>query len=134
MNRTLAAMILTATFSATFGVTALKAEPQAIANVPFAFHVQSQKMPAGRYEISQLRNAVAMILISDRQGHSRFVGTVPQGQANPADPKLTFACNGGECSLMTVDLPGSGTSQRLPQTHPGIKMGLSTMIAVRLTH
>ncbi|HMF79483.1 MAG TPA: hypothetical protein VK604_27730 [Bryobacteraceae bacterium] len=133
MKQTMAKMILIATLSATFGVTALKAQEQAIAIVPFAFHVQSQTMPAGRYEVNQLGNAVSMILISDRQGHSRFVGTVPQGQANPADPKLTFACYRGQCSLMTVDLPGSGASHRLQQTHPAISMGLSSMIAIHLT-
>jgi hypothetical protein len=134
MNRTLAAIILTATFSATFGVTVLKAQAQAIATVPFAFHVQSQTMPAGRYEVNQLGNSVSTILISDRQGHSRFVGTIPQGRANPAEPKLTFACNRGECSLMRVDLPGSGVSRGFHQTNPAVKLGLSTMIAIRLTH
>jgi hypothetical protein len=133
MTQTLTTMIFAATLSATFGVTALKAQEQAVATIPFAFHVQSQTMPAGRYEVKQLGNAASIILISDRQGHSRFVGTVPQGQAKPVDPKLTFACYKGECSLMTVDLPGSGVSHRLQQTRPAISMGLSSMIAVRLT-
>jgi hypothetical protein len=133
MNRTLATMILTATLSATFGVTALKAQVQATATIPFAFHLQSETMPAGHYQVSQLPNARSVILISDTQGHSRFVGTVPEGRGNTADPKLTFACYSGECALKTIDLPGSDVTYAFKQNKPAVTMGMSSMIAIHLT-
>ncbi len=134
MNRTLATLILTAGVFATLGVSSLKAQERAVAVIPFAFHVKSQVMPAGKYELSNLSSSDHFLLkITDYQGHTSLVNSIPAGVAKPEDPKLTFACYSGECRLVKMDLPGSSVSHKVP-TDASYKVGMAAMIRIRVSH
>jgi hypothetical protein len=132
MNRKLATLILT--LSATLGVTSLKAEEKAVANIPFTFHLGSETMPAGKYRISQpISGDRNLFSLSAVTGPTRFVGAPKQGHANPEDSKLTFACYQGQCSLAKIQLPGSEVSYSLKVSDKR-SLGLASMISVRLSH
>lgn len=135
MNRTLATMFLTATISATLGVSSLQAQRRETADIPFAFQVQSQQMPAGKYEVKQLSMAADSVFsISDSKGHSRLLMAQLPGKANPQTPKLTFSCYAGACSLARISLPGSEISHGLKLHNSNVHMGMATEIAIRLSH
>ena len=132
MNRKLATLILT--LSATLGVTSLKAQEKAVANIPFSFHVGSETMPAGKYRIENpIDSNRTLFSLSASNGMTRYVGAPKQGHANPEESKLTFACYQGDCSLAKIELPGSEVSYSLKVSDKR-SLGMSSMIAVRLTH
>ncbi len=132
MNRTFATLILTA-ISATLGVTSLQAQDKAVANIPFAFHMKDQVMPAGRYTVSQpILGDKVLFSLSSATGPTRFVTAPLQTSSDPADSKLTFACYAGECSLAKIEMPGEGLSYSLRTS--AHKVGMASIIAVRLTH
>jgi hypothetical protein len=130
MNKTFATIILAASVFATLGVSPVNAQERGIADVPFAFHIKSQTMPAGKYEVKQIdANNSALFSVFDRRGHGRFVGAPLEGTANPADPKLTFACYRGECSLVKIEVPGSDVSFGLTPDS-SYKVGLASLVRV----
>ncbi len=133
MNRKVATAILTTVFAA-LGANSLNAQSQAIAKVPFPFHVRSLTLPAGTYRVEPVQNGGPLFTIADYHGHSIFVGAQVQGKSNPNDPKLTFSCLAGDCSLMRIELPGSSISHDLYPAKSPYKVGIATQVAVKVTH
>lgn len=132
MKRTLTTLILTAGVLATLGVSSLHAEERGTAVVPFAFHVNSTILPAGRYRISTLSSADKSVYnLADWKGHSSFVNGIPTGTA-PVDSNLTFACYAGDCTLVKMDL---GDTEVVTHSHTdNYKVGMAAMIRIRVAH
>lgn len=134
MIRTLATLILTAGVLATLAVSPLNAQERGVAVIPFAFHVKSQTMPPGKYEISKNNAGAPFLLeISDVNGHTSVFNAVPAGTSKAEDPKLTFACYSGECSLTKIDLPGSTISHQIP-ADTRYRVGMAAMVRIRVSH
>ena len=78
------------------GATAQAADTLVKANVPFAFEVNGQSMPAGKYLIQQDQNSPETLLIrGDQRTNSHaavFVNTVRDGGQDPQGDKpiMTF--------------------------------------------
>jgi len=134
MNPKFATMILTASLLATLGVNSLNAQERATANVPFPFHVKSQTMPAGTYEVKTFPNGGgSLFVVTNNNGHAIFVNARVQGIANPNNPKLTFTCSQGDCSLTRIELPGSSVSHDLYPAKSPYNLGITAQVAVRTT-
>ncbi|SRR5579884_266248 len=122
----------------TLGSLTLSAQNQVeTAKIPFAFQANHTALEAGDYKVEQLNNGGTFQLMSSN-GHSIFV-SVPakvEGTRN-TDPHLTFACYQGNCVLSQIWLPGgdgyvrsdSAVSHDLQR-----KIGMASMISIRLTH
>ncbi len=135
MNRTIATLFLTATLSATLGVTSLQAQHLEVANVPFVFQLKSQTMPAGKYIVKQVTvENDSIFSISDRAGHSRFFMAQVPSNGDPTKPQLTFLCHRGTCSLAKVSLAGSEVSHGLILRDSNVHLGMAPEIAIRLSH
>ena len=134
MKRTFKTLLLAASAFTMLGVSSLKAQERGIANVPFAFQVQSQTMPAGKYEVKQFAGGdMALLSLSDWNGHNRFVMAPLLNHANPQEPKLTFARTNGVYTLVKVDLPGSSVSRGLvPEST--YKVGMAALVKVSIAH
>lgn len=78
------------------GATAQAADTLVKANVPFAFVVNGQNMPAGKYVIQRDQNLPGTLLIrGDQRNNLRtaiFVNTIRDGRPDPAGDKpiVTF--------------------------------------------
>jgi hypothetical protein len=133
MKHTFASLILTASALATFGASSIQAADRALANVPFAFYLNSKLMPAGTYEVKEFsKGDGAMLTIMDARGRAQFVRAPLTSQADPSKPKLTFAHYGDQYTLIKVDLPGSSVAHGL-RTKLNYKLGMASMISVGVT-
>ena len=78
------------------GATAQAADTLVKANVPFAFVVNGQSMPAGKYVIQRDQNSPGTLLIRGDQKNNMhaavFVNTIRDGGQDPAGDKpiMTF--------------------------------------------
>ena len=76
------------------------------ANVPFAFVVNGQTLPAGKYRIERDELSPSVVVIRGEQlGHATaLVGTMPDGGPDPAGsrPALTFKRDGDQYRLASV--------------------------------
>ncbi len=136
MTRQLTNTLLTAGLSALLGAAALSAQDRTeIANIPFAFHTQNTALEAGKYRVNE-QGANGIFQLYAESGRSLFVTTHPAGSSDPNNPKLTFACYGGQCVLAKISMPGSDTewaqSQSSIEKNLGHKLGVAAMISVPL--
>ena len=80
------------------------------ANVPFAFHYGSQRMPAGVYRVEIESSHVILLRGQSRSG---FIMTNPETSATPASlGKIVFNRYGDQYYLSEVWPQGSDTGQR----------------------
>ena len=116
--------------AAGFVMTAATAQAETLeVKVPFAFTVEGQAMPAGKYRLERNDTAASVILIRGEEGARRqlFVLTTPAGGRNPAgdDAALVFAPYENSYQLVGIwesrgeghEVPADGeASARLAQT------------------
>ena len=136
MTHQLTTTLLTAGLSALLGAAALSAQDRAeVANIPFAFHAQQTALEAGKYRVQE-QTSSGLFQIYAESGHSLFVTTHAVGTSDPNNPKLTFACYGGQCVLAKISMPGSdiawGQSQSSIEKSLSHKLGVAAMISVPL--
>ncbi|MBV9502046.1 MAG: hypothetical protein JO138_21960 [Acidobacteriaceae bacterium] len=136
MTRQITNAVLTAGLSALLGSAALKAQDRAeLATVPFAFHAQQTSFEAGKYRVEE-GSTNGVFRIAEQSGRSVYLMAHPVGDANPNEPKLTFACYGGQCVLEKISMPGSnvawGQSQSSIEKSLSHKLGAAAMISVPL--
>jgi hypothetical protein len=136
MTRQLTNTLLTAGLSALLGAAALSAQDRTeTANVPFAFHTQQTTLEAGKYRIQE-QNSKGIFQLYAESGRSLFVAMHPVGSSDPNNPKLTFACYGGQCVLAKISMPGTdtawGPSQSSIEKNLSHKLGVAAMISVPL--
>ncbi len=136
MNRHFSTIIPAAILIAFAGISTLQAQEGEVAVVPFSFHVDSQTLPAGKYQVKQFESGghLPIFTISGDNRHSIMVGMWKQGTADPENPKLTFTCLGKDCSLTQVDLPGSTVSYGRDTHRSNYHVGMAaSVVAVRIS-
>jgi hypothetical protein len=128
-------LVLTAGLSALLGSLALSAQDRkAIANIPFAYHVGQKSLTAGTYTIQKMDALGTFRLLDDQSGHSMFVSVTPLDTGGKNDPKLTFSCYAGQCSLSELWMAGNGyrLTARPPVRVANNQMGVVALISLPL--
>ena len=106
MKQHLRNIVLTAGLSVLLGSSTLSAQDQkAVANIPFAYHVGQQTLPAGKYTVQETSTHGLLQLRGNGSGHTIFVPVIPQ-DTGKNDSKLTFGCYGAQCSLSEIWMAG----------------------------
>lgn len=87
------------------GVTAhAQEERTVVANIPFAFQVGGQTLPAGTYTISGVSDTSHELLVSSRE-HGVFVLSEVLDAAQPGGPLVSFDKVDGRYLLSRVNTP-----------------------------
>ena len=130
-------IVLTAGLTVLGSLSLSAQDKQANAKIPFAFEANHRSLPAGTYGVYSQDNA-GTFRLSDDRGHSIFVSTYPVDARPTNEGKLTFACAEGKCVLSEIEAPGSGIeyarSRSSVDSDMQRKLGMATMVNVRLTH
>ncbi len=93
-------------------------------NVPFAFTVGSEKMPAGAYMVQTSESGLVMLQGS---GHAvTFLSTPFETRGRPAHPSLVFERRSGSVSLVRVQNDSTGASRLLSSSSPSGTAGLQS--------
>jgi hypothetical protein len=99
-------IVLSAGLSALLGTVTLSAQDQReVANIPFAYHVGQQSLPAGKYTVRETNTRSILQLRDNASGHAIFVPVIPE-DTGKNDSKLTFGCYGNQCSLSEIWMAG----------------------------
>jgi hypothetical protein len=108
----------------------------AVAEVPFAFVASNRTLPAGKYNVSELRPGSAIFSLRNAEGQSIFVQLPLSEDGKPENPSLTFACYGSECVLAKVTPPNSPTAYALNpssiEKQLPHRLGMASMISIKL--
>lgn len=106
MKLHLRTIVLSAGLSALLGSIALSAQDQKeVANIPFAYHVGQQTLPAGKYTVQETSTRGVLQLRDNASRHSIFVPVINE-DTGKNDSKLTFGCYGDQCSLSEIWMAG----------------------------
>ena len=85
-------------------------------NVPFAFTVGSEKMPAGAYMVQTTESGLVTLQGS---GHAvTFLSTPFEAHGKIAHPSLVFERRSGSVSLIRVQNDSTGPSRLLSASNP----------------
>jgi len=91
-------------------------------NIPLAFEMGKDSMPAGDYVI-QAGSGSSRMIITDPSGVQRAVLTIPVGNPNtPVQGKLVFQRLGSTYRLAEVHLAGAATGVQIPATKAQIEL------------
>jgi hypothetical protein len=127
-------IVLSAGLSALLGTLTLSAQDQReVANIPFAYGVGHQTLPAGKYTIKETGTRGLFQLRADTSGHSIFVSSIP-ANTGKKDSKLTFSCYEGQCSLSQIWMQGDVyqlSAKPLPREAKN-QLGVVAMVSVPL--
>lgn len=97
------------------GVTALfaagPAEPAIRANVPFAFHVGNELMPAGQYQVSHINSRDMLLIRGLESKQVILVHSVPSGKYADETAKLVFHRYGDTYFLRQVWIPNFNANE-----------------------
>ena len=107
------------------------------ADIPFAFVVGNQTMPAGHYDLSRLSAGGSVFALRDTLNNNAiFAQLAVLEEGKPNKPSVTFACYGKECLLAKITPPNSVTSYSLGNSSIEKKLhhtlGMSSMVSVKL--
>lgn len=134
MKLNLRNIVLTAGLSALLGTVTLSGQDQReVANIPFAYGVGQQSMPAGEYTIKETGSRGLFQLRAKASGHSIFVSSTP-ADTGKKDSKLTFSCYEGQCSLSQIWIQGDVyqlSAKPLPREAKN-QLGVVAMVSVPL--
>jgi hypothetical protein len=134
MKLHLTKIVLTAGLSALLGSLAASAQNQrTVANVPFAYHVGQNTLPAGKYTLQETNTRSIFLLRQDASRHSIFVSVIPEASGKD-DSKLMFSCYAGQCSLSQIWMRGDGyklTARPFPREAKN-QMGVVALVSVPL--
>jgi hypothetical protein len=136
MKRIFATLLMAAGITVPFVAHVAAQEHTGVADIPFAFVVSHNTLPAGHYKVSQSSMGSSVFLLADDQRHTSMVqlGTLVTGA--PDKPSITFACYGKECVLAKVTPPGTPNAYALSQS--GIekslshKLGMAALVSVKV--
>ena len=136
MKRLLTSLVISIGITSPF-VTILSAQTHtAVAEIPFAFVVDNQTMPAGKYNVSEISPGSPVFRLADPDRHAIMAQFGSPTASKSANPSLTFACYGNKRILAKVTPPDSEVSYSLSQesidrrlTH---KLGVASMISIKL--
>jgi hypothetical protein len=134
MKLHLRSVVLTAGLSALLGSLTLSAQDQKeVANIPFAYHVGQQNLPAGKYTVGETSTHGILQLRDNASGHSILVPVIPE-DTGKSDSKLTFGCYAGQCSLSEVWMAGDVYKLRAKQFPREAKnqLGVVAMVSIPL--
>jgi hypothetical protein len=136
MKRHLQDIVLTAGLSVLLGSSTLSAQSQkAVANIPFAYHVGENTLPAGTYTIAKSSSSQSVFALRETDtGHEIFVPVVQQDTGAKNAWNLSFSCYAGECSLSQIRMAGDSynLTARPPVRLASNRIGLAAMISVPL--
>ena len=137
MKRILTSLLMAVGITGPF-VTHLAAQTnREVADIPFAFVVCNRTMPAGKYDVSQLRSSSPVFTVRDSQGHGTFIQLGKFEPGKPDKPSLTFACYGKDCVLAKITPPNDPTAYALSEAsiekNLPHKLGMASMISIKLT-
>ena len=108
------------------------------AKIPFAFQANHTALAAGDYRVEQLSYNGTFQILNVSDGNSIFVAVPSKVEGKPdTDSHLTFACYGGNCVLSEIWMPGgNGYTRSSSAIDHDLqrKLGMATMISVRLSH
>lgn len=125
--------MMTAKFNSIFRAIALTAAvcvvmpvfgqtTKARVDVPLAFEVGTESMPAGQYTFERDTTSWQM-LITDPAGVTRAVMTTPVGDPrSPIDGKLVFEKTGDSYRLAEIHLAGAPNGVKVPATKTQIEL------------
>ena len=107
------------------------AQEKVIANIPFDFVVGSERLPAGRYTISETEDPGLLLVQDTTHRHAMFVITIGAIADKPAGPELIFEHAGADYFLTTI---ANGTDEReiVVKKRP-IEERVSTLVTVPMT-
>lgn len=137
MKRMLISILMAVGITGPFVAHLAAQNTTAVAEIPFAFVVSQQTMPAGKYDISQMNGARNLFGLRDNHGHAIFVQLGANETGNPQNPSLTFACYGKECVLAKITPPDSLTayslSQKSIEKNVPHTLGMASLISIKMT-
>jgi hypothetical protein len=131
MKRHLHNIVLTAGLSVLLGSSTLSAQSQqAVASIPFAYHVGEKTLSPGKYIIGQTRTPGIFALQQRETRHTIFMPVLQQGSGSKDAWDLSFSCYAGQCSLAQIRM-GSESYNLLAK--PPVRLGkVAAMISVPL--
>jgi hypothetical protein len=131
MKRHLNNIVLTAGLSVLLGSSILSARSQeAVANIPFAYHVGEQTFSPGKYTVAKSTLPGVFTLRETDTGRGIFLPVTPEGTSAKHAWNLTFSCYAGECSLSQIRMAGDSYDLT---TKPPVRLGkVAAMISVPL--
>jgi len=137
MKRILTIILLLAmAITGPFVVPMFAGEHAAVADIPFAFVINQQTMPAGTYRVEQLSSGIPVFQFSNAHKQSVLGQFGVNVTGNPGHPSLTFACYGKECVLAKVTPPGTANAYSLGskalERSVHHKVGVASMISIKL--
>jgi hypothetical protein len=132
-------MVLTAGLTVLGSLTLSAQDKQAVAKIPFAYQANHTSFAAGTYRVDLLNTSGLFQLTDQESGHSIFVNVPTTKEAKASESgHLVFACYQGDCVLSQIWLPGSdigyARSDASVDRDMQRKLGMATMISVRLAH
>ncbi len=83
------------------------------ANVPFAFRVGQQLMPAGQYQVAHYNTRDVLLIRSVDTGKVMLLHSAPSGKYSNESAKLVFNQYGETYFLRQVWIPGCKTNELL---------------------
>jgi hypothetical protein len=108
----------------------------AVADIPFAFVVSHQTMPAGKYTVTRVSPAAPIFALQNGQGSSIMASFSDNETGKPANPSLTFSCYGKECVLAKITPPGSEIAYSLSpaavEKNLPHKLGMAALVSVKI--
>jgi len=108
----------------------------AVADIPFAFIVSHQTMPAGKYTVERISPISPVFALRDGRGSSVMASFSDNETGKPANPSLTFSCYGKECVLAKITPPASETAYSLSPTAVekslSHKLGMAALVSVKI--
>jgi hypothetical protein len=111
-------------------------ENRMVAEIPFAFVASSKTLPAGTYNVTEIKGGSPIFQLTDGNRHSIFAQFGRNEAGKPENPSLTFVCYGKECVLAKVTPPNSpsafGLSEKYIEKQLTHKVGMASMISVKL--
>jgi hypothetical protein len=136
MKRHLNNIVLAAGLSVLLGSSTLSAQSQrqAVANIPFAYHVGQQTFSPGKYTITKNSSPGVFTLRETDTGRGIFMPVISHDTRAKNAWNLTFSCYAGDCSLAQIRI-GSESYNLLAK--PAVRLasnqlGVATMISVPL--
>ncbi len=87
------------------------AEPAIRANVPFAFHVGNELMPAGQYQVSHINSRDMLLIRSVEDKQVIVMHSVPSGKYANDTAKLVFHRYGDTYFLRQVWIPNFSANE-----------------------
>lgn len=137
MKRILVSILMAVGTTGPFVAHLAAQNANAVAEIPFAFVVSGQTLPAGKYSVSQVTAAGSTFGLRDNSGHAAMVQLGVNETGKPSNPSLTFACYGKDCVLAKVTPPNSLTAYALPtnyiEKYLPHHLGFAALVSVKMT-